>query len=81
MHKIIFIFLLLFFATMIYATSEEELFYTKCTQCHGEEIILNKKYDKGTWKKTVKKMKSYGANISSSESKKIIDFLIKNAVK
>lgn len=81
MHKIISIFLLLFVTTMIYATSEEELFYTKCTQCHGEGIILNKKYDRGTWEKTVKKMKSYGANISSSESKKIIEFLIKNAAK
>ncbi|UOD34880.1 cytochrome c [Deferribacteraceae bacterium V6Fe1] len=79
MKKIISLSLLLLVANMIYATSDEELFYTKCTQCHGEGIILNKKYDKSTWKKTVKKMKSYGANISSSESKKIVDYLVKNA--
>ncbi|MCB4203596.1 cytochrome c [Deferribacterales bacterium Es71-Z0220] len=79
MKKIIFITSLLLVVTISYATSDEELFYTKCTQCHGEGIILNKKYDKSTWKKTVKKMKSYGANISSSESKKIVDYLVKNA--
>lgn len=81
MKKTIAIFLLLLFSTISYAISDEDLFYSKCTQCHGEKIILDKRYDKGTWEKTVKKMKSYGADFSSSESKKIVEFLIKNAGK
>ncbi|MBZ4644022.1 MAG: hypothetical protein PWQ25_548 [Deferribacteres bacterium] len=80
--KKIFIFLVLIFsAAFIFALTDEELFYSKCTSCHGEGIILNKKLTAGQWEKTIKKMKSYGANVSSSEVNKIAEFLARNAGK
>ena len=66
------------FVISAFGMSDEELFYSKCSQCHGTGIITNKKLSKKEWERTVKKMKSYGAKLSSSEIKKIVDYLFLN---
>lgn len=68
----------IFLTTLVYSMSDEDVFYTKCTNCHGTEIIFKKKLNKKGWKKIIKKMNSYGANVNSSERNAIIRFLMNN---
>ncbi|MGA1862954.1 hypothetical protein OWM07_08720 [Deferribacter thermophilus] len=43
--------LTIFLTTFLYSMSDEDIFYTKCTNCHGTEIIFKKKLNKKGWKK------------------------------
>lgn len=72
------VFILFTFVVLGFGMTEEELFYSKCSQCHGTGIITDKKLSKNDWEKTVKKMKVYGANLSSSEIKRITNYLFLN---
>ena len=58
--------------------SGQELFYEKCTGCHGTEISLNLNADKSRWDSIVDRMKRHGADVSSAEKKLIVEFLTGN---
>lgn len=66
------------FSIALFGMNDEEIFYSKCSSCHGTGIITNKKLTKKEWEKKVKKMKSYGANLSSSDIKIITEYLFLN---
>lgn len=72
------VFILSAFVVSALGMNDEELFYSKCSLCHGTSIITSKKLVKKDWEKTVKKMKGYGAKLSSLEIKRIADYLFLN---
>ena len=75
MKSIIFVFALLTAASVFAAGTGEELFYSKCTGCHGSALSLNKTKTEKQWLDTIKKMKRHGLSINSAESKAVAKFL------
>ena len=57
------------------SVTAEKIFYTKCSGCHGTQIITKKIKSKSEWKKTVKRMKRYGLKTSRSERNEILKYL------
>ncbi len=49
-----------------------------CTSCHGLERALKKRRSKSGWESVVERMINYGLEITPSEKKDLLDFLIKN---
>ncbi|MGB9736658.1 MAG: hypothetical protein ACP5JP_10655 [bacterium] len=61
---------------------DEQLFKTKCSACHSDEIPLHMKKDRKAWEETVKRMQQKRPNfISDKDAQKIIDFLVSNSKK
>ncbi len=56
--------------------SAEQLFRTKCSKCHSEEMPLHINKDLKGWQDTVKKMQAKDPTwISNKEAKEITEFL------
>ncbi|WP_277656782.1 c-type cytochrome [Seleniivibrio woodruffii] len=55
----------------------EDLFYSKCSRCHGSELALKKKKSHDQWIDTIKRMETFGLDISRGERKDIADYLAK----
>jgi len=53
----------------------EDLFYSKCSRCHGSELSLKKKKTYDQWIVTIKRMENFGLDISRGERKDIAAFL------
>ena len=53
-------------------------FLTSCTVCHSlRYITMQPNFPKGTWVKTVDKMrKTYGAHITDEEANQIVEYLV-----
>jgi len=71
------IILLLFMFTFMYGTKETgiNLFYSKCSTCHGTKVSLEKVKTEEQWKSTIKRMEKHGLNIKKYETEKIAEFL------
>jgi cytochrome c5 len=76
MKKTVFIILATVLAAGAYAAqSGSNIFYSKCTSCHGSALSLNKKKSTQQWEDTVRRMTKHGLSISSSETKAVAEFL------
>jgi len=76
MKKTVLILLSAVLAAVSYAAqSGEDVFYSKCTSCHGSALSLNKKKSVQQWKATIQRMEKHGLSISSSETKAVAEFL------
>lgn len=76
MKKTVLIFLGAMLALTVYAAENgENVFYSKCTGCHGSALSLNKQKSAQQWESTVRRMKKHGLNISSSETDAVVEFL------
>lgn len=53
----------------------EDIFYNKCSLCHGTGLALNKTKSLEQWKSTVARMVKHGLDISSAEEKAVAEFL------
>ncbi|MEF3254011.1 MAG: cytochrome c [Deferribacterales bacterium] len=77
MHFLNYVLILIFFATYSYASSKNyEIYAAKCSSCHGLEIIEKKQKTRDDWKKTIDRMKKYGARFDGKENQ-IIEYLTK----
>lgn len=62
--------------------NDEQIFHTKCSVCHSDEIPLHMNKDRKAWEQTVKRMQQKRPNfISDKDAQKIIDFLVTNSKK
>lgn len=61
--------------SIAFAGSSSDLFYSKCSQCHGSELALKQKRDKKQWLKTIDRMTDRGLEISSKDADAIAAFL------
>jgi cytochrome c5 len=55
--------------------SGENVFNSKCGTCHSLELALSKSYSRDKWVDTIKRMKSYGLDISRGETKEAAAYL------
>jgi len=63
-------------AFSVYAAADgSDIFYKKCTGCHGSALSLNNKKNESQWASTIKRMEKHGLSISSSETKAVAKFL------
>jgi len=54
------------------------IFEKSCTECHGEEVVLDMKMSKEGWQSVVDNMIAEGATVSDDDTKVLVDYLAKN---
>lgn len=67
--------LLIFAAVYAFAEAPQDVFYSKCSSCHGSALSLNAKKTENQWADTIKRMKKHGLDISSADAKAVAKFL------
>jgi len=74
---ILFIFGISMCANTVFAGKNEsyKTFASKCSKCHGLEIIEKKHKTKEQWKETIKRMERYGANFEGKQNI-ILEYLV-----
>ena len=50
----------------------------KCMICHTAEYITQQRLNEGAWKKTVEKMRKFGAPVTDDEQAPLVAYLAKN---
>lgn len=73
--KISVLFLLLSAFFSAYAASPQDIFYAKCSSCHGSALSLKAKKTESQWMDTIKRMKKHGLDISGGDAKAVAKFL------
>jgi cytochrome c5 len=58
-----------------------EIIVSSCGSCHPAGIVLASRKTEADWKATVKQMRSFGAGITDSQEKEILDYLVKTLPK
>ena len=53
----------------------QRLLAAHCTVCHSIELIVQQRLDRDHWGTLVKKMSSWGAQVSESEQEALVDYL------
>ncbi len=57
-------------------TQPQQLFETKCSQCHSLDLPRSNRSDRKGWEETVGRMRvSYGCKLTNAEAEIIVDYL------
>jgi len=54
-----------------------QIYKSQCLICHSSGIVESQKIDAEGWKKTISKMKVFGANLEADEEKDLLAYLVK----
>ena len=57
--------------------AEVELLNTRCRNCHTTEYLTQQRLSEPAWKKTIEKMRKFGANLSDAEAASLVGFVAK----
>lgn len=57
------------------ASSNQQLYESKCSTCHSLDVVDNSIYVKGEWKSVVQDMQGMTDTISQQDAEKIIEYL------
>ena len=54
--------------------AETELINAQCRICHGTEYLTQQRLGEPAWKKTIDKMRKFGANLTDAEAASLVAF-------
>ena len=52
------------------------LVQTRCVICHSEDLVTQQRLSRARWNTTVSKMVQWGAPLSASEQKVLVEYLV-----